>query len=813
MSSPESGAPRRSGFSEGQALIVGVGSSAGVRGDRPSDIEGEARDLAGALSGRGGYGPSRAHALVGRHASLEALRSDLSGLVGTAQGPADVVLFCFAGAAIKLAGGRRAGVYLLPFDADPSDVPGTALSLEELASFLDKMSAGQAFVLLDLVYPTEFAKNTTELARRRALFGDEDLVPLAKKGSRVIIASRDVERPAGRESLTVLMSQAIEGAARAWRDDGLLRTGNLVRFFWSDAARFKVLPPHVAPAVDAPDFPISHCRRLRSFADTGGGSRGPWIDEQINEDQALGTPFTEPWAPHRPPTRPEKPILQPGSNEAKTPLPAATGTLFPKVSSRPKDFVEPDQEVVFAVELDREAPLGASTALLVAFSEGAASLVLHASISSTSFVPPPGESWSQVFVVARDLSTSPARWEFRARALGDRPGYSLTITFVAAGLVVGAVVVTMPRRNVQGLAPGPDARGQAISLPTKPGAARLVMTISNQPPSYKIRLYIDGNEAGEAVSWTMSTDAYFGQLETSSSVADLLAAGAGLWVDLPASVTSILEQPDLAGEPMLIISDTAVAPFEILRLRPSYGGPLLGLDRPVLRWINDAAMPLERERTVGLIACIRPEYQAPDALPSAAKEEEMLRSRAPSFRHIRRIHELDELLNNPAVRLIHFAGHADGNPAKLALENGSVLPSRFDPSGPLLREGHPFIFLNGCRVGRARDATPSSQANIIKLLLRFRCVGAVAPVIPIHSAAALEAARTFYSAVIDQGRSVGDAMLEVRRLASAPGTAAEHRASLMSYLVFAAPGFRLRFGAAPEAQEDAPPASGGSSPS
>lgn len=107
------------------------------------------------------------------------------------------------------------------------------------------------------------------------------------------------------------------------------------------------------------------------------------------------------------------------------------------------------------------------------------------------------------------------------------------------------------------------------------------------------------------------------------------------------------------------------------------------------------------------------------------------------------------------------------------------------------------MFLNGCRVGRARDATPSSQANIIKLLPKFRCIGAVAPVIPIQSAAALEAARTFYAAALGDNKSVGDAMLEVRRLAAAAGTEPKHRASLMSYLVFAPPGFRLCFEASP----------------
>lgn len=706
---------KQAGFSGCAALLVGVGSSAGVSGERPEAIATETKDLARDLVAQAGYGPSSVCVLLDNEATREGLFDALFALVETAKEADCSVLFCFIGPAIKLTGGGDAGVYLLPFDADPSDIPRTAVSLNELASFFDLIPPGRGIVLFDLFYPVEFIKNTNVLLRRRPPVHKSDFASLLKTGSRVIVASPDAERTVGRKP-------------------------NFVRF------------------------------------------------------DLASVPFIAGWSPDGTPGKPEIPFVEPSDDAPLTPrsLPATTGTLYPKVSSTPKDYVEPEQEMTFALELSRIAPSGTSAALVIPFAKGAASTVLHASVSSTSFVPPNGETWSATFTVGRDLTTSPERWEFRARALGEQPWYSLTITFVAAGLVVGAVVVTVPRRSA--LPAGVVTSGEGLQIPSKPGAARLVMKISSEPPGYKIRLYLDGEQVGDAIPWAMSTDPYFSQLEASSSVEDLHAVGVGLWADLPASVTSIIERPDLQGEPMLIVSDTAIAPFEVLRLRPSdETGPLLGQDRPVLRWIDDAPMWLERERIVHEVACIRPEYQPPDALPSAALEEEDLRARIPSLKHIARIDELDQLLNEPGVRLVHFAGHADGNPAKLALQNGSVLPARFMPSKPLLREGRPFMFLNGCRVGRARDATPSSQANIIKFLLKFKCIGAIAPAIPIQSGAALEAARTFYAAMIGNRKSVGDAMLEVRRLAADPRTEPVHRASLMSYLVFAPPGFRLCF--------------------
>src|SRR5262249_5282003 len=161
------------------------------------------------------------------------------------------------------------------------------------------------------------------------------------------------------------------------------------------------------------------------------------------------------------------------------------------------------------------------------------------------------------------------------------------------------------------------------------------------------------------------------------------------YASLPAEVTDVLDDSSLEGLPLLIASSVPVAPFELLRLRPRENGPYLGLDRSVLRWTDKPPMPDLSTLQVTGAAGLRPEYPPPDALRSAALEESELTARFPglTFEHVAMLAELDALLQKPSIQLIHFAGHADGNPAKLALADAKVEPTHFDPGTPLMNGG------------------------------------------------------------------------------------------------------------------------------
>jgi hypothetical protein len=541
-------------------------------------------------------------------------------------------------------------------------------------------------------------------------------------------------------------------------------------------------------ALDGPQVPLDARRRV--FGALGGSAATFALVFYVRAGAAPRTRAHEDRHPsavlssfNELPTRFVPQRIGPG---AETPSSrAARGELYPSV--RPAvDDVEPDQVVTFVVRLDPTGPRGLSP-LALDFPESAETVTVLATVSSSSFARPEGEQWEQRFVVDRRLVTTPAAWELRAKAFGDRPSYELTVSFDVADAPAGAYEVRLRRKGAPNL-PGGRPAGGLVLIPRDASGARLVLKVSAEGPHYRLRLLQSGADMLDApVLWSTTTDAFFTKLEAARSLADIKALGWALHVALPGEVTSILEDPALDGLPLLIASGAPVAPFELLRLRPRQNGPLLGVDRPVLRWTDDPPMPDLEVVSVTRAACIRPDYPPPDQLPSAAQEENDLAALFPALplAHVALLAELDALLQDPSVQWIHFAGHADGNPARLSLQDAKVEPSYFDPGTPLMNTG-PFLFLNGCRAAAGRTQVPEFQANMLKMLLAANCAGAVAPLTKVESAGARTAARTFYAAV-GEGRSVGEAVRQVRELALARDADPKNVASYLSYLAFAPP--------------------------
>src|SRR5262249_32089588 len=148
------------------------------------------------------------------------------------------------------------------------------------------------------------------------------------------------------------------------------------------------------------------------------------------------------------------------------------------------------------------------------------------------------------------------------------------------------------------------------------------------------------------------------------------------------------------GLPLLIATAGRVAPFEIVRTKKSDTASLLGVTRPVLRWV-DTAMPAATQVDIGSLAAIRPAYAARDQLPEAEAEEAYLRSQFGNGVLLCPTNpDVDRLPNREDVRLTHFAGHATG--AQLTLEDRTIESATFDASKTLVLQ-QPFFFVNGCR--------------------------------------------------------------------------------------------------------------------
>jgi CHAT domain len=475
-------------------------------------------------------------------------------------------------------------------------------------------------------------------------------------------------------------------------------------------------------------------------------------------------------------------------------LPPAQAMLYPSITCVDGNEVEPGQVVEFLVKVEAAPQPGITTALPIQFPRHAETIDLYAEVSSREFGPLGRDEWSKTFVVSRQLRSTPDQWLFKARARGNRKQYSLTVTFHTAGAVVGALGVTLPRRSRLASAPPPKFSARLMSIPQESGA-RLVVSISEQGgQDYLLSLYQDNGQWDDAVPWQgagRASETYFTWLENAQTDQDLQDAGYGLWVDLPEPMRRFLDRHEVEGASTLFISNGRVAPFEILQLRPKSSGPFLGVDRPVTRWVNDSGMPAGRELKVARVACIRPTYQGADALPSAVAEEAYLQGRFPRLSHVATKSDLDTLLDNGDVGLVHFAGHADGNPAQLTLEDARVPPARFHPAKPLLSQGHPLFFLNGCRAGSGRSGAPAAVANFVKVLLTSECSAVVAPMIKTDSAAALEAAHVFYEAL--ETESIAEAVRRVRALPTTRAMPDAQRATFLSYLAFAPPTLRVAF--------------------
>jgi hypothetical protein len=476
-------------------------------------------------------------------------------------------------------------------------------------------------------------------------------------------------------------------------------------------------------------------------------------------------------------------------------LPQERIIVYPKLACAAGTQVAPDQIVEFSVEIDLHPPVGTAARLEVVFPENAHTLNMSATVSSADFARAGDSDWSTTFTLRRRTTANPdvtftcdpSSWTFRAQALGDRSRYSLTVLFLAAGQVIGALEATLVRRGL-GLTPKQDETPLMLPVRSGPQCALVVSSDSNQ--HYTFWCYRSGVLECKAPA-AFDYEQYFTQLDLAETRENLENVTQGLTNDVPITVLRFIGAAQDEGQPLLIASVGRVAPFEIARTRPTDARSLLGVVRPVLRWI-DAPMPDVTRLKIGPLAAIRPAYAVKaDQLPQAEAEETYLCVRFPErVGHFATKSDIDRLLDRTDVRLLHFAGHANGSPAELSLEDRRIPPTAFDASKAcVLRK--PFFFVNGCRTGASVETAPSMLGNFVRSLLRQGFCGAVAPSIRVKSDAALEAAQLFYAA--DATGTVGELVQKIRGRALADGVADALRASYLSYVAFAPADLRLEF--------------------
>ena len=468
---------------------------------------------------------------------------------------------------------------------------------------------------------------------------------------------------------------------------------------------------------------------------------------------------------------------------ADTAADANAAHLYPTLHTVGSARAINDEISEFCLTLDQAPTFGLTTPMRVQFADGEQTVDVHATVSSRHFMQPHGASWSHTFRVDRALHVSPREWCFQARAIGHRAGYSLTVTFHAGDQVVGAVTMTLRGSG------SPSVSSDGLRVPTHKNDG-LVVDISEIGDQFGIRMYEDGQLWGSEKAWSVDTESFFELLQRAASHDDLEELGYSLWLDLPGVVRKFLDRPEVEGKTVLIVSDGRVAPFEALQLRPHKGGPLLGVANPVTRWVRDHPMSTADCVRASKLAVIRPDYIESCALPKAKEEESHLTSIFDEPTLVRSSGDFKQLLKSTDTDIVHFAGHAEGSPPYLLVEDGKVELRSLHPSRPLLK-AHPLFFLNGCRVGSGTGVRPSIDANFVKWLAASRCRAIVAPLIMVDDPAALDATRVFYGRLLG-GDAVAGAVQEVRRMAYDEKRSSQHVGSYLSYLSFGAPSLGVR---------------------
>lgn len=476
-------------------------------------------------------------------------------------------------------------------------------------------------------------------------------------------------------------------------------------------------------------------------------------------------------------------------------LPAGEAQVHSSLAPCGCESVDVGQTVSFLVNLRvgeaaaNPGPAGVAGSATVSFDEGVNERRLTAVVTSPHFACPPGEKWDHSFVVRRD-AVGDGTWLFRARADGSRPNYSLSVCFFVDAVSVGALTLDLPRRGAGAISPSTGR----IALP-RPAPSRLTVRITNEASTTRVTWFSPVAGAwSDTCDLTINIDNHLSDLGAPrhQHLDKFRSYCKPFRLCLPQDLVDEIDNDSTPERGLVILSSATLVPFELMPV--DRGKTLLGMSRPISRW------PIQQQRAsvgpsagdlqVQKVGCIRPIYTK-SPLPSAAAEEKDLEERFGPLALANNRAQLDALLAQSDVDLLHFAGHAQHNPALLKFGDAeeALAPDAFYGAELTERAPAPFFFVNGCEAGLARSGMLPTLGNMMEVLIKCKFAGAIAPLIMVDSAAARDAAQVFYTAS-SEGKSVGEAVQAIHALAEQQP---ERAGTFLSYVAYAPPDLHLRF--------------------
>lgn len=259
-------APPSGAFEQGYALVIGVANYPQVS-SLPESVLNDARDLGVLLTDAEicGYPGTQVTQLLDGESTGDGIRAALAELARHT-GPDDTAVVFFSGHGAHDPAGGDTGQYILPYDCDRADVPGTAIVGDEMTDMLRDIEAGRLLVLFDSCHSGGAGDPKGQLPQFKTGLSEDYFQGLAQGRGRVVIGSSRPDEvswalPEMRNSLfTHYLLEALRGEARTL-GDGYVRIFDLFRHVADHVpTRADQHPIFKATAMEE-DFPIALARR------------------------------------------------------------------------------------------------------------------------------------------------------------------------------------------------------------------------------------------------------------------------------------------------------------------------------------------------------------------------------------------------------------------------------------------------------------------------------------------------------------------------------------------------------------------------
>jgi hypothetical protein len=252
-------------FEQGHGVIIGIANYPMVN-PLPETILNDARDLRDLLtdSARCGYLCNNVTQLLDDEATGDAIRAALESLAQSINSQSTAIVY-FSGHGAHDPAGGDTGQYILPYDCDPTDLPGTAIAGDEMTALLREIKAGRLLVLFDSCHSGGAGDPKVALPQIKRGLSEDYYQALAQGKGRVVIASSRPDEvswalPGMDNSLfTHYLLGALRGRARTL-GDGYVRVFDVFRHVADHVPTKANQHPIFKATAMEEDFPIALTR-------------------------------------------------------------------------------------------------------------------------------------------------------------------------------------------------------------------------------------------------------------------------------------------------------------------------------------------------------------------------------------------------------------------------------------------------------------------------------------------------------------------------------------------------------------------------